>query len=233
MINKQRVADWAQSLGISTTEGMLNDLDRYAEAVARTNEMFNLTAIKEPEDMEIKNVMDSMSVVPFIPFGAAVADVGTGAGFPGMIIKILRPDVDLTLIEATDKKLQFVLRTAAEMDVSVTGCHMRSEEAGRGLMRGKFDVVTARAVAALPSLLEYTLPLLKTGGKLLAMKGPAAEEEINSAANALRELKGRVEAVHPVTLPGGDERAIVETVLISDCPAKYPRAAKNIKKAPL
>ncbi|MBQ5341276.1 MAG: 16S rRNA (guanine(527)-N(7))-methyltransferase RsmG [Oscillospiraceae bacterium] len=233
MINKQRVGEWARSLEITVSEEMLGSLDRYAEAVARTNEMFNLTAIKGPEDMEIKNIMDSMSVVPFIPYGASVADVGTGAGFPGMVIKILRPDIELTLIEATDKKLQFVLRTAADMGISVTGCHMRSEEAGRGNMRGSFDVVTARAVAALPALLEYTLPLLKTGGKLLAMKGPAAGEEIDSAAKALRELRGKVEAVHPVVLPGGDERVIVETVLTAECPSKYPRAAKNIKKAPL
>ena len=233
MINKQRVADWAQSLGISTTEEMLNDLDRYAEAVARTNEMFNLTAIKEPEDMEIKNVMDSMSVVPFIPFGAAVADVGTGAGFPGMIIKILRRDVDLTLIEATDKKLQFVLRTAAEMGVSVTGCHMRSEEAGRGLMRGKFDVVTARAVAALPSLLEYTLPLVKVGGKLIAMKGAGGKEEVELARNALKILGGKVIGVHELTLPTAGERVILEIQKEKPCPPKYPRQSKNIRKASL
>lgn len=233
MIDRKRVTAWAESLGLAVTDGMLSDLDRYAEAVAKTNEMFNLTAIRDPGDMEVKNIMDSMSVVPFIPQGASVADVGTGAGFPGMVIKILRPDISLTLIEATDKKLQFVLRTAAEMGIGVRGCHMRSEEAGRGDMRGSFDAVTARAVAALPALLEYTLPLLKKGGKLLAMKGPAAQEEIEASANALKELRGRVEAMHSVVLPDGEERAIVEAVLAGDCPSRYPRTAKNIRKAPL
>jgi len=233
MISKERVAAWAAANGIEVTAAMLDDLDRYAEAVARTNEQFNLTAIKEPEDMEIKNIIDSMSVVPFIPQGASVADVGTGAGFPGMVIKILRPDVELTLIEATGKKLDFVTRTAAEMGYSVTGHHLRGEEAGRGELRGSFDIVTARAVAALPALLEYTLPLLKTGGSLLAMKGQAAEEEISAAANALKELRGKVVNVFPVDLPGGDARSVVEVKLTGNCPAKYPRISKNIKKAPL
>ena len=233
MINKEKVAAWAESLGLKVSEKMINDLDAYAEEVVRTNEMFNLTAIRDPDDMEIKNIMDSMSVIPFIPEGAEVADVGTGAGFPGMVIRIMRPDISLTLIEATDKKLRFVLKTAERMEYTVSGCHLRSEDAARGDMRGSFDVVTARAVAALPSLLEYTLPLLRKGGKLLAMKGPSAQEEIEASVNALKELNGKVEAVHSITLPGGDSRAIIEAVLERDCPSRYPRASKNIRKDPL
>ena len=233
MIDRKRVSAWAEENGISLTEAMLEDLDRYAEAVARTNEMFNLTALTEPDDMEIRNIIDSMSVVPLIPQGSAVADVGTGAGFPGMVIKILRPDVQLTLIEATNKNLDFVLRTAAEMGYEVKGYHMRSEDAARGELRGTFDVVTARAVAALPALLEYTLPLLRKDGILLAMKGPSAAEEIEASANALKELCGSAEKVHEVTLPGGECRAIVEVKLRKDCPARYPRTSKNIRKQPL
>ena len=233
MINKSRVAGWAQEHGLQLTEKMLEDLDRCAEEVARTNEMFNLTALTGPEDMEIKNIIDSMSAVSLIPQGASVADVGTGAGFPGMVIRILRPDVKVTLIEATNKKLDFVLRTAAEMGYSVEGHHMRSEDAARGDLRGTFDVVTARAVAALPALLEYTLPLLKKGGILLAMKGPSAGEEIEASSNALKELNGKVEEAHRITLPGGEQRDIVEVRLIKECPGKYPRASKNIRKQPL
>ena len=163
MINKERVGEWAAANGIALAPGKLDDLDRYAGEVAETNKQFNLTAITDPEQMEILNIIDCLSVVPFIPEGARVADVGTGAGFPGMVIRILRDDVDVDLIEATNKKLDFVCRTAGKLGYKVRGFHMRSEEAARSELRGTFDAVTARAVAPLPVLLEYTLPLLKQG----------------------------------------------------------------------
>ena len=233
MIDVQRVGAWAEEHGIDADPGRLADLDRFAEEVCETNKLFNLTAITDPEDMEVRNIIDSLSVIPFIPEGASVADVGTGAGFPGMVIAIMRGDADVSLIEATNKKLEFALRTAQKLGRSVRGYHMRSEEAARSALRGSFDVVTARAVAALPVLLEYTLPLLKEGGRLLAMKGPAAEEETEASKRALKELKGHIEAVHPVLLPGGEKRNIVEVVLDSECPEKYPRASGAIKKKPL
>ena len=161
MINKERVGEWAAANRIALAPGKLDDLDRYAGEVAETNKQFNLTAITDPDDMEVRNIIDCLSVVPLIPEGARVADVGTGAGFPGMVIRIIRDDVDMTLIEATNKKLEFVCRTAEKLGYKVAGTHMRSEEAARSALRGSFDVVTARAVAPLPVLLEYTLPLLK------------------------------------------------------------------------
>ena len=233
MINKDRVGKWAEANGIGFTPEKLEDLDIYASEVAGTNRMFNLTAITEPEDMEILNIIDCLSVVPFIPEGARVADVGTGAGFPGMVIRIIRDDVDMTLIEATNKKLEFVCRTAEKLGYKVAGTHMRSEEAARSALRGSFDVVTARAVAPLPVLLEYTLPLLKEGGTLLAMKGPAAEEEISQSANALKELRGEVKEVHETELPTGEKRTVIEVVQAGKCPAKYPRASGAIRKKPL
>ena len=233
MINRDRVGKWAEETGIELTSEKLEALDRYAEEVAETNKLFNLTAITEPEDMEILNIIDCLSIVPFIPEGAKVADVGTGAGFPGMVIRIMRDDVELTLIEATNKKLDFVCRTAEKLGYKVEGTHMRSEEAARSDLRGSFDVVTARAIAPLPVLLEYTLPLLKEGGVLLAMKGPAAEEEIAQAANALSELRGKIKVVHDVELPSGEKRSIIEVVQNGKCPDKYPRASGAIRKKPL
>lgn len=233
MIDCKRVAAWAEEHGIAPDEARIAALDLFAEKVAETNRQFNLTAITDPEEMEVLNIIDSLSVIPFIPQGAAVADVGTGAGFPGMVIRIMREDAGVSLIEATNKKLEFVLRTAADMGYNVNGYHMRSEEAARTELRGTFDTVTARAVASLPVLLEYTLPLLKRGGRLLAMKGPAAGEEIEASANALKELKGRVEAVHPVELPSGETRNIIEVTLMGDCPGRYPRASGIIRKRPL
>ena len=233
MINRGRVVKWAEENGIELTPEKIEGLDRYAEEVAETNKLFNLTAINEPEDMEILNIIDCLSVIPFIPEGARVADVGTGAGFPGMVIRIIRDDVDMTLIEATNKKLEFVCRTAEKLGYKVAGTHMRSEEAARSVLRGSFDVVTARAVAPLPVLLEYTLPLLKEGGTLLAMKGPAAEEEISQSANALKELRGEVREVHETELPTGEKRCVIEVVQTGKCPAKYPRASGAIRKKPL
>ena len=233
MINRDRVGKWAKENGIEMTPEKLEALDRYAEEVAETNKLFNLTAITEPEDMEILNIIDCLSIVPFIPEGARVADVGTGAGFPGMVIKIMRDDVELTLIEATNKKLEFVCRTAEKLGYSVEGIHLRSEDAARRGLRGSFDVVTARAIAPLPVLLEYTLPLLKEGGVLLAMKGPAAEEEIAQSANALKELRGRIKKAHEVELPSEERRSIIEVVQDGKCPVKYPRASGAIRKKPL
>ena len=233
MINKVRVAEWAEKNGITVTPGKLEDLDRFAEEVAETNKLFNLTAITEPDDMEILNIIDSLSVIPFIPEGAAVADVGTGAGFPGMVIRIVRDDVSVSLVEATKKKLDFACRTAEKLGRAVTGFHMRSEEAARGELRGTFDAVTARAVAPLPVLLEYTLPLLKRGGTLLAMKGPAADEEIKASANALKELRARISAVHEVELPSGEKRAVIAVTQEGKCPDRYPRASGVIRKRPL
>ena len=233
MINKERVGEWAAANGIALAPGKLDDLDRYAGEVAETNKQFNLTAITDPEQMEILNIIDCLSVVPFIPEGARVADVGTGAGFPGMVIRILRDDVDVDLIEATNKKLDFVCRTAGKLGYKVRGFHMRSEEAARSELRGTFDAVTARAVAPLPVLLEYTLPLLKQGGVLLAMKGPAAEEEIAQSANALKELGGTIREIHTVELPSGEIRSIIEVLQEKTCPEKYPRASGIIRKRPL
>ena len=233
MINKERVGEWAAANRIALAPGKLDDLDRYAGEVAETNKQFNLTAITDPEQMEILNIIDCLSVVPFIPEGARVADVGTGAGFPGMVIRILRDDVDVDLIEATNKKLDFVCRTAGKLGYKVRGFHMRSEEAARSELRGTFDAVTARAVAPLPVLLEYTLPLLRQGGILLAMKGPAAEEEIAQSANALKELGGTIREIHTVELPSGEIRSIIEVLQEKTCPEKYPRASGIIRKRPL
>ena len=198
-----------------------------------TNKLFNLTAITDPDEMMEKNALDCLTVLSFMPENGVVADVGTGAGFPGAIIRIVRPDLDVTLIEATDKKLRFVVHTLAEMGMEVNGVHLRGEEAARDVYRERFDAVTARAVAALPALLEYALPLVKIGGVLLAMKGSGAAEEIEAAQKALSILGGEVEEVRSLELPTAGERNIVVIRKIRETPARYPRPSKNIRKNPL
>ena len=233
MIDTLRLIENAERYGIVLDSKAAEDIDRYCEEVSITNEQFNLTAIKDPDEMEEKNALDCLTIIPYVPDGCRLADVGTGPGFPGVILKIAKPDVDVTLIEATDKKLQFAVRTAEKLGYSVTGVHARGEEAGRGEYREQFDAVVSRAVASLPALLEYTLPLVKVGGKLIAMKGAGAKEEIDLAGNALNILGGKVTGIHELTLPTAGERVILEIEKREPCPAKYPRQSKNIRKSPL
>ena len=233
MIDRERLIRRAAGMGITVTPEQAEAVDAFCADVLEANEKFNLTAIREPDEMEEKNALDCLTVLPFLPERGKAADLGTGAGFPGVVIRLCRPELDLTLIEATDKKLRFAAGEAEKFGVPVTAVHMRGEEAARTELRESFDAVTARAVAPLPVLLEYALPLVKPGGVLLAMKGQGAEEEIAASAGALKELKGEVAAVHRFTLPTAGERAVVEIRKTGTCPAKYPRAGKNIRKKPL
>ena len=233
MIDTRRLIENASKYGVELSVETAEKIDQYCNAVYETNKLFNLTAITDPDEMEEKNALDCLTIIPYIPKACKLADVGTGPGFPGVILKIARPDIDVTLIEATDKKLQFAVRTADQLGYSVAGVHMRGEEAGRGEHREQFDVVTSRAVALLPALLEYTLPLVKVGGKLIAMKGAGAKEEIDLAQNALSVLGGKVTGIYELGLPTAGERVILEIEKVKPCPAKYPRQSKNIRKASL
>lgn len=223
----------AAEYGIPLDDGRAEKIAAYCDAVLETNKLFNLTAITDPAEMMEKNALDCLTVLPYMPENGAVADVGTGAGFPGAVIRIARPDLDVTLIEATDKKLRFVVRTLAEMGMEVNGVHLRGEEAARDIYRERFDAVTARAIAALPALLEYALPLVKKGGVLLAMKGAGAAEEIEAAQKALGILGGEIEEVRSLELPSAGERNIVVIRKVRETPSRYPRPSKNIRKDPL
>ncbi len=233
MIDRERLIRRAAEMGIPLTQEQAERIDLFCADVLEANGQFNLTAITDPEEMEVKNALDCLTVLPFLPEEGRAADLGTGAGFPGIVIRLCRPELDLTLIEATDKKLRFAAGEAEKFGLPVTAVHLRGEEAARGPLRESFDAVTARAVAPLPVLLEYALPLVRPGGVLLAMKGQGAEEEIAASENALRELRGAVEAVRRFTLPGAGERAVVEIRKTGPCPARYPRPGKNIRKKPL
>ncbi len=233
MIDKKWLAEEAIRYGIQLTPEKAEEIDRYCEAVSETNRSFNLTAITDPEGMQEKNALDCLTVLPYLPGNGCVADVGTGAGFPGALIRIMRPDLSLTLIEATDKKLQFALQTLRSMGLPTEGVHLRGEDAGRGEYRERFDAVTARAVAPLSSLLEYTLPLVKVGGTLIAMKGAGGKEELEEAKNALKILGGSVAGVHELELPTAGGRVILEIRKDKPCPSKYPRQSRLIRKNPL
>lgn len=225
-----------EQAGIKVDETALARLDRYAELLVEWNEKINLTAITEPEEIVIKHFLDCALLLHYvdIPEKANVIDVGTGAGFPGMVLKILRPDINLTLLDGLGKRLTFLQTVLKELSLTASTVHLRAEEAGRKTeYREKYDLVTARAVARLNTLYEYCLPLCKKGGVFCSMKGPSAKEEINEAKRVSALLGGGEASLFEETLTGEEERAFVVLKKISQTPPKYPRISAKISKQPL
>ncbi len=222
--------------GISIDEQALARLDKYAALLCEWNEKINLTAITDPEGIVIKHFLDCALLLSKVDIQkvAKVVDVGTGAGFPGMVLKILRPDIELTLMDGLNKRLVFLNEVAISLGLDVKTVHLRAEEAGKNPnYREKFDLVTARAVAELRTLYEYCLPLCKVGGVFCAMKGPSAEEELKNAVKAAKILGGGRAEIKTETLTGAEVRTFVITKKISQTPPKYPRASAKISKQPL
>ena len=222
--------------GIGVDETALLRLEKYADMLVEWNEKINLTAITDPEGIVIKHFLDCALLLDKVklPQGAKLVDVGTGAGFPGMVLKILRPDIDLTLMDGLNKRLVFLNEVAEALTLDVKTVHLRAEEAGKNqTYREQFDLVTARAVAELRTLYEYCLPLCRVGGVFCAMKGPSAAEELKNAVKASKILGGGKAEIKTETLTGEEVRTFVITKKISQTPPKYPRASAKISKQPL
>lgn len=208
----------------------------YAAKLLEWNEKINLTAITEPKDVVYKHFYDCILFLKNVKIeqGARLVDVGTGAGFPGMVLKIVRPDINLTLLDSLNKRLVFLEDVLKSVDLNAELLHSRAEEAGvNANYREKFDIATARAVAPMNVLCEYCLPLVKVGGKFVAMKGPGINEELSLSANALKLCGGKTESVFTETLTGEEERNFCLVQKISQTPTKYPRIGKKISKQPL
>lgn len=213
-----------------------DQFQRYMELLVEWNEKINLTAITEPEDIVEKHFLDSLTVLEAckIKEGAKLIDVGTGAGFPGLALKIARPDIQLTLLDGANKRLNFLGEVCDELGIQAARVHKRAEEAGLDkAMRESFDVATARAVAALNVLCEYCLPLIKMKGCFVAMKGPGAGAELSAAEHALEVLGGDKVDVKTVNLPTAGERNLVVVQKLSFTPKSYPRHGGTISKHPL
>ena len=214
----------------------LTRLEKYARLLIEWNEKMNLTAITDPEGIVVKHFLDCALLLRHtnLPQGVSVVDVGTGAGFPGMVLKIFRPDIKLTLMDGLNKRLVFLNEVANQLDLEVATTHIRAEEAGKSpLYREKFDLVTARAVAELRVLYEYCLPLCRVGGTFCSMKGPSAAEELKNAGKAKAILGGGKAEITTETLTGEEVRTFVVTKKISQTPPKYPRISAKISKQPL
>ncbi len=232
----QKLKEYALSFGVQLDDTALERFDIYGKLLAEWNEKINLTAITDPEGIALKHFADSLSVLRYceIPEEARIIDVGTGAGFPGLALLISRPDIKLTLLDSTKKKLGVIEDILKNIGLEAEILHSRAEEAGQNkLYREKFDIATARAVANLRELSEYCLPFVKPGGRFVSMKAAKAGEEIDGAEKAITVLGGKTESIHNFELFEAGERNIIIIKKISPTIAKYPRPSAKIAKNPL
>lgn len=235
---KSLLLESAQALGIALSETQTDQFMQYLSLLLEWNEKMNLTAITDPVEVVQKHFIDCISVLPHLDLqgGETMIDVGTGAGFPGVPLKIANPALQVTLLDALQKRLTFLDTLTQSLDLSdVTLVHSRAEDGGQNPdLREQFDLCVSRAVANLAVLLEYCLPFVKVGGKLAALKGPDAAQEIEQAQNALQILGGKVTAVIPITIPHTDlQHQLVLVEKIAPTPQRYPRKAGKISKKPL
>ena len=234
MIDRDRLAAKCAARGIALTPACLEQLDIYAGMLVEYGRHVNLTAITDPEGIEDKHFLDSLLFASQPEVAGSLVDVGTGAGFPGLVARIYRPELAVTLMEPTGKRVEFLRQVCGRLGLDdVALVKERAEEAARKQWRERFDVACARAVSALPQLAEFCLPLVKVGGRFIALKGAAAAGEQAAAAGAIRRLGGRPVELRRFTLPAGDERALVICEKISQTPPAYPRSGGKIAKSPL
>lgn len=223
--------------GLALSDEKKKQLNIYDQLLAEWNERMNLTALTSPGDVALKHFCDCLMLTKFVKIeeNASVIDVGTGAGFPGLVLKIAREDLRLTLLDSLQKRLVFLEEVCEKADINgVELLHARAEDASREeAYREQFDVAVSRAVAPLNVLCEYCLPYVRMGGVFLAMKAKEYEDELKAAENALRELGGTVEDIQSFILPDAGQRAIVCIRKTAPTPEKYPRTSKKIKTKPL
>lgn len=236
------IPDWSQlvleAIGIELTADQRSAFERYRAALIDWNQRINLTAITQPEAIDIRHFLDALTVLKALPlpYGAKIVDVGTGAGVPGLPLRIVRPDLQLTLLEATGKKTTFLKHMIDVLGfANVKIVTARAEDAGQQTeYRQQFDVALARAVARLPTLVEYMLPLCKVGGACVAMKGDTAEVELKDAERAIRTLGGQFDHMTHVILPGVPEpHILIVLAKIKPTPAAYPRQPGIPAKKPI
>ena len=223
-----------EALGLDTAAAP--KLERYGQLLIEKNRVMNLTAITDPEEVARKHMLDCAAVLGSAEFsGKKVIDVGTGAGFPGMVLKLCCPDLDLTLLDSLQKRVDWLSEISTNLDAPATCIHGRAEEFGQNPdYREQFDLATARAVADLRLLCELCLPFVKVGGQFLAMKAEDCQAEVDSAARCVSMLGGRFLPMYTYTIPGTDlVRRVVRIEKIAPTAPKYPRRFAKIQKSPL
>ncbi len=227
---------WCAEHQLSLSDRQTAAFQTYADLLIEWNQKMNLTAITEPQEIAVKHFIDSLTVLTCVELkeGASLIDIGTGAGFPGIPLKIMRPDLQLTLLDSLNKRLVFLDEVCRTLSLQAELLHARAEEYGqKPAYREQYDYAVSRAVANLPSLCEYCIPYLKVGGQFIAMKGPDGEAELQSAANALRLLNSGITSVTSLVLPDDSTRTIICLKKTAPTPSRYPRRGVKIAKTPL
>jgi 16S rRNA (guanine527-N7)-methyltransferase len=234
----ETLSSGAAELGINLTETQLALFEKHYRMMIETNKSFNLTAITDEKEAALKHFVDSLTCLNVLPpqKDIRILDVGSGAGFPGIPLAICRPGLNITMIEAAEKKANFLKKTIEALKLeNIEAVHARAEDFGRNKNnREKYDVVVSRAVAALAVLVEYCLPPLRVGGIFVAMKGPNIHVEIKAAEKALTALGGAIKKTVAIQMPfTGDERKLILISKIKASPATFPRRAGMPAKKPL
>ena len=233
---KKVLYEKVKKIGIELKEEQLEKFYLYMNILLEWNEKINLTAITNEEEIILKHFVDSLTINKYIEEGKSIIDVGTGAGFPGIPIKILREDLKVTLLDSLNKRINFLNEVIEKLDLKNIECiHGRAEEFGKNKKyREKYDFATSRAVANMSTLSEYLIPFVKVGGKVLAMKGDKAEEELEEAKKAIKLLGGKVENIDNFYLPDSDiKRSIIIIKKIEKTERKFPRKPGMPAKEPI
>ncbi|MDE6005113.1 MAG: 16S rRNA (guanine(527)-N(7))-methyltransferase RsmG [Oscillospiraceae bacterium] len=225
-----------EKFNIHVPRGTFEKLENYAEFLVEYNQHVNLTAITDGKEILEKHFLDSLLLCQlasdYIPESAKLLDIGSGAGFPAVPVALIRPDLQITLLDSLHKRIIFLEKLRELLNCNYNSIHGRAEDfAKKSDYRENFDIVTARAVASLPVLAEFSLPYVKTGGYWIAMKGP--NEEITPALQAIQVLGGKLIKTIPYQLANGDARILYLVKKISPCPTKYPRKIAQIKQKSL
>lgn len=226
----------AQEIGIVLQEKQINQFYQYMNLLLEWNQKMNLTAITDPKEIIEKHFIDSLTIAKYIKPGRCVLDLGTGAGFPGIPLKIYRENLELILVDSLNKRIGFLNEVVHQLALKdIETVHGRAEELGKNkIYREKFDIVTSRAVANLSTLSEYLLPFLKEKGLAICMKGPDVEEEIAQAKKAIEILGGKLKEVEKFTLSENKMgRSIVLIEKIRKTPSNYPRKPGTPAKEPI
>lgn len=233
---KGQLLERAGTYGIPVSDPQAEMLQRYMELLVEWNQKLNLTAITEPKEVAEKHFIDSMMIMKAANLeNKTLIDVGTGAGFPGLVLKILCPSLKVTLLDSLNKRLVFLDEVIKELGlIGIETIHGRAEEISRKKEhRDSYDYSVSRAVARLSLLSEYCLPYVKPGGSFLAMKGPAAEEELQKAGNAIKLLGGCYVKSYEYNLSGGEERVILQIDKIASTDKRFPRTSKAMARKDL
>ena len=233
---KNKFTKYLLDLNIELSEDKIEKFYKYMNLLIEWNQKINLTAIVEPNEIIVKHFIDSLTIEKYLQKGQSVIDVGTGAGFPGIPVSIVRDDCNVTLMDSLNKRINFLNEVVKECNISNVECiHSRAEELSHNKnYREKYDVVTSRAVASLNVLLEYMLPFVKVGGYAICMKGSNVEDEISKSSKALEILGGEIVEINTFNLANTDNgRNIIVVKKIKNTPVKYPRKAGTPAKEPI